>query len=383
MKIDFPVISADSHITEPPNTYLDYIDPAWRDRAPTIVDGGENVGDLFVIEGMSRPVPMGLVAAAGKPAEEIRVMGVKFEDLHRSGWDPSARLADQDRDGVSAEIIYPTVGMQICNHKDFDFKKACFDAYNRWVTEYCSAHPDRLLGCGQTAMRSPEEGIEDLHRIKEMGLRGVMMPGLPAVEDYDSTVYDDFWRVAVELELPLSFHILTTRSERTRGPAMNGFLSIVRGCQDIMGMLVLGGVFERHPGLRIVCVEADAGWAPHFMYRMDHAYKRHRYWLPPGQQLSKLPSEYFAENIYVTFQDDWTAFRHADDMNWRRLMWANDFPHSDSTWPWSRKVLNEQASDVTEEQRKAILCDNVVELYGIDTSTLPVHPEPVDAVASA
>src|SRR5262249_23093048 len=79
--------------------------------------------------------------------------------------------------------------------------------------------------------------------------------------------------------LPLSFHILTTRSDKTRGPNMNSFLSVVRGCQDIMGMLVLGGVFERHPDLRIVCVEADAGWVPHFMYRMDHAYKRHRYWL--------------------------------------------------------------------------------------------------------
>ena len=118
------------------------------------------------------------------------------------------------------------------------------------------------------------------------------------------------------------------RAEKTRGPKMAGFLSIVRGCQDVMAMLVMGGVFERHPNLSIVCAEADAGWVPHFMYRMDHAYKRHRYWLPAGQELSKLPSEYFAENIYVTFQDDWTAFKHADDMNWRHLLWANDFPHS-------------------------------------------------------
>jgi predicted TIM-barrel fold metal-dependent hydrolase len=107
-----------------------------------------------------------------------------------------------------------------------------------------------------------------------------------------------------ELGLPLSFHILTTRSDKTRGPNMNSFLSVVRGCQDIMGMLVLGGVFERHPDLRIVCVEADAGWVPHFMYRMDHAYKRHRYWLPAGQELTRLPSEWFSNNIYTTFQDD-------------------------------------------------------------------------------
>jgi uncharacterized protein len=370
MPRDYPVISADSHITEAPTTYTEYIDPKWRDKAPHIVDGGDGVGDLYVIEGMNRPVPMGLVAAAGKEPSEIKVSGVRFEQLHRGGWDPDARLGEQAKDGVSAEIIYPTVGMQLCNHTDFDFKKACFDAYNRWIAEYCGAHPNRLLGAGQTAMRSPEEGIEDLKAIKALGLRGVMMPGQPAVEDYDSPVYDEFWETAIELGLPLSFHILTTRSERTRGPAISSFLSIVRGCQDIMAMLVFGGVFERHPDLKIVCVEADAGWVPHFMYRMDHAYNRHRYWLKPGAELHRLPSEYFAENIFVTFQDDWTAFRFADAMNWRRLMWANDFPHSDSTWPWSQELLEKHTAQLTDEQQRAILCDNVAQLYNIDLASL-------------
>ena len=364
------IISADSHITEPAGTYVDHIDPAWRDKAPRLVDGGEGVGDVFVVDGMRNPVPMGLVAAAGKPAEEIRILGTKFEELHRGGWDPEARMDEQTRDGVAAEVIYPTVGMVLCNHKDFDFKRACFQAYNRWIAEYCSAHPDRLLGCGQTAMRTPEEGIADLHEIKALGLRGVMMPGLPAVEDYDSLVYDPFWEAAIELGLPLSFHILTTRGEHTRGPKMSQFLSTVRGCQDIMAMLVLGGVFERHPDLRVVCVEADAGWAPHFMYRMDHAYNRHRFWLPAGQHLSKLPSEYFADNIYVTFQDDWTAFRFADAMDWHRLLWANDFPHSDSTWPWSQEMLTEHTAQLTPEQKRAILCDNTAALYGIDVGAL-------------
>jgi uncharacterized protein len=369
----YPIISADSHITEPPNTYLDFIDPAYRDRAPKLVDGGEQVGDVFVIDGMKRPIPMGLVAAAGKPAEEIRFMGVRFDDLHRSGWDSSARLADQDRDGVSAEVLYPTVGMQLCNHDDGDYKKACFDAYNQWIASYCAVDPKRLLGAGQTALRSPEEGIADLEAIKALGLRGVMMPGDPAYEhDYDHPDWDPFWEAAVDLALPLSFHILTTRAEKLRGPRLNGFLTVVRGCQDIMGTLVFGAVFERHPRLKVVCVEADAGWVPHFMYRMDHAFKRHRYWMQPDQQLTKLPSEYFAEGIYITFQDDWTAFAQANHMNWRRLMWANDFPHSDSTWPWSQEMLAEHTAALSPEQREAILCTNVADLYGIELEGLPV-----------
>ena len=363
-----PIISSDSHITEPPGTYIDRIDKRYKDTAPRLVHD-EKKGDLFVIDGLKHPVPMGLVAAAGKKAEELTAFGVKFEDLHRGGWDPDARLADQDRDGVSAEVIYPTVGMLLCNHRDYDYKKACFDAYNEWIAEYCAAHPDRLIGTGQTAMRSVDEGIEDVRKMKDLGLRGVMMPGNPQVADYDDPIYDPFWQATLDMQMPLSFHILTSRSDvvgaAPRGPKINGFLSIIRGNQDIMGTFIFGGVFERNPELKIVCVEADAGWVPHYMYRMDHAYDRHRYWLKPGQTLSKKPSEYFSEHIYTTFQDDWVAFRMKDLCNPRRLMWANDFPHSDSTWPWSQELLAKHTAHLTQEEKDWILHDNVAELYGL------------------
>src|SRR5205085_1668848 len=206
------------------------------------------------------------------------------------------------------------------NYPDIDLKHACFEAYNLWIAEYASAHPDRLLGIGQTAMRSVEDGIVDLRRIRELGLRGVMMPGNPGHADYDDPAYDPFWEAAVDLGLPLSFHILTSRDDsfRTRGPKLNAFMSIIRGCQDIIGLFVFGGVFERHPKLRLVCVEADAGWAPHYMYRMDHAWERHRYWLT-GARISRPPSEYFREHVYMTFQDDWVAFQVKDLCNVRRL----------------------------------------------------------------
>jgi uncharacterized protein len=370
MSFEFPVISADSHITEPADCYSAHIEPAFRDRAPSMFEDPVR-GDVFVVPGMKSTVPMGLVAAAGKSADELTQDGVKFDELHRSGYDASVRLADQDRDGVAAEILYPTVGMVLCNHPDVDYKRACFNAYNRWITEYCAEAPDRLLGCGQTALRTVDEGIADLEAIKAAGLRGVMMPGSPGTEvDYDDPMWDSFWEAAVSLGLPLSFHILTARGGGWRGPRLNSFLSIIRSIQDIMGTLVFGGVFERHPDLRVVCVEADAGWVPHYMYRMDHAYKRHRNWLQPGVSLSRLPSEYFAEHIFVTFQDDWTAFSHANDMNWRRLMWANDFPHSDSTWPWSQDMLAEQTAQLEAEQTRAILSGNVAGLYGIDVAGL-------------
>jgi len=357
------IISADSHITEPPDTYLAHIDPRFRDRAPHLVHD-DNAGDLFVIPGMRQPIPMGLVAAAGKRPEDIKMTG-RFEEWHRGGWDPHARLADQDRDGVDAEILYPTVGMPLCNHEDLDFKKACMDAYNRWIAAYCSAHPDRLIGIGQTPMRTPEEGIADLQQIKALGLKGVMLPGHPGQADYDSPIYDPFWEAAIDSGLPLSFHILTSKNPSgVRGPILNFAVTIIRANQDIMAMFIYGGVFDRHPKLRIICVEADAGWVPHYMYRMDHYYTRHRHSMHAAT-LERLPSEYFRENIYVTFQDDWVAFRMLDMVNPRRLMWANDFPHSDSTWPWSQEILQKHTAQLSDDQRRWIVHDNVAELYGL------------------
>jgi uncharacterized protein len=364
-------ISADSHVTEPPGCYIDRIDPKFRDRAPHIIHDKVR-GDLFIIDGLPDIVPMGVIAAAGQDPRAMRVDGVRFEDLHRGGWNAKERLTDQDRDGVAAEIVYPTVGMMLCNHPDADYKHACFDAYNIWLSEFVSGAPDRIFGIGQTAARNPAELIEDMRRIKEAGFVGVMLPGVPAEEDYDSKIYDPVWRAAVELDLPLSFHVLTSKSDSnqvlnrgaTRGPKINGFQHIIRACQDIIGMFIYSGVFERHPELRVVTVEADAGWAPHYMYRMDHAYERHLHWMK-GNTLNKIPSEYFRENVYMTFQDDWIAFNLTDYLNPKRLLWANDFPHSDSTWPHSQELLTSKASKMSLENLKAILHDNTAELYNL------------------
>ena len=101
----YPVISADSHITEPGHAYVDYIDPQWRDRAPRLVHD-EDSGDCFAVDGMPKKINLGTAAAAGKPPEELRLRGAEFDKLHRSGWDPAYRRADQEIDGVAAEIIY-------------------------------------------------------------------------------------------------------------------------------------------------------------------------------------------------------------------------------------------------------------------------------------
>ncbi|MEL7209917.1 MAG: amidohydrolase family protein, partial [Actinomycetota bacterium] len=329
----------------------------------------------FHVPGMSYKIHLGLHSAAGRASDSLAMKGTPFEGLHRAGWDATARVEAQQADGIDGEVIYPSVGMLLCNHPDLDLKKAMFDAYNRWIADYCSVAPDRLYGCGQTALRTPAEGIADLEVIKAAGLRGVMLPGTPGTVvddgregDYDDPIWDEFFTAANDLGLVLSFHILTGKSYRPRGPKLNSFMSIIRGNQDLIGTFIFGGVFDRHPDLRIVCVEADAGWVPHYSYRMDHAYNRHRNWLT-GTALERKPSEYFADHVYVTFQDDWSAFRMAEAglIETDRLLWANDYPHSDSTWPYSQHMLADQTAGLSDESRAKILGGNTVELYGLQS----------------
>jgi len=258
--------------------------------------------------------------------------------------------------------------MGLCMHRDAEYKDACMKAYNRWLQAMCTEAPERVYGLAQTAILSVDSAIEDFRRAKEMGFVGMMMPGRPIFEDYDHPDYDGLWDCASDLGLPICFHILTSRDGHLgmahRGHEMNNFLGIIRAVQDVVGLMVLGGVFERHPKLKLVCAEGDAGWMPHYMHRMDHAAKFN---VEGGviKGLSKLPSEYIKNNVWMTFQDDPTAFNSLHQMPYTQLLWASDFPHTDSTWPRSQQLLAEHTVHLTEEQRQAIMRENAAKLFNL------------------
>jgi predicted TIM-barrel fold metal-dependent hydrolase len=363
----YPVISADSHVVEPGNAYVDYVGNGWKDRAPYIVDDEEGV--RFILDGLA-PVRVDVAASAGV-APERRGEKRPYEEVHRGAWDPVARLAQQAADGVAAEVIYPTIGMFLYAHPDVDLKAACFAGYNRWIAEFCAVAPERYFGCGPIALKSPKEGIAELRAATALGLRSVMLPNMPGEEDYDSRIYDPFWEEAVALGMPLAFHTLAAGGldKKVRGSNLNKIYTTIQAVQELLGMFVLTGVFERHPDLRIVCVEGDAGWLPHYAQRMDRFYREHKYFNSSGA-LARIPSEYIFQNIYMTFQDDEVAFRYIDSMNPDRLMWANDFPHPDASWPNSKALLEAQTAFVTEDQRRKIVCGNAAALYGIDIARL-------------
>lgn len=364
------IISADSHVAENAAVYAD-IDPRFRDRAPREIEN-DQIGAGMQIDGMPIPVPMGMICTAGRPPEKIGTP-MYWNEVNPAGYDSATRLEMQDIDGVSAEVLYPSVGMILCNHPDIDYKKACFDAYNRWLLRYCERDPRRLIGIPQIALRTIDEGIRELEQVSAMGFKGVMLSGDAHVEDYDHPCYDAFWEACIDLNLPVCFHILTSRSDVDttglrpyRGPRICNFMKFVRGNQDVLAMLVFSGVFERHPRLKVVSVESDASWVPHFCSCMDHAYNHHRFWDEIGA-IQRHPSEYFRENVYLTIQDDMPVGQMSHLLPMDRILWANDFPHSDGIWPRSRAVLEVLTQDLSDEHTRMLVHDNVTELFGLES----------------
>lgn len=375
------VISADSHMMEPANLWVERLDAKYREEAPRVVKS-ESKGDfIFVAPGLpSFPVAGGF--AAGRSGQELKDFldeagkDKGYEAARPSGWDPAERIKDQDVDGVRAEVLYTTLGMPLFGLHDTDLQRACFKAYNDWVAEFASYDPKRLHPIGLISLEDIEEGAKELRRAAKIGLKGAMIWGSPPREKpYYLKDYDPFWAAAEELEMPLSLHVITGKRPpkskeerekiRSRNPDFTrGYMSLIHEVQRSLTDIIFGGVMMRFPKIRIVSAENDTGWIAHYMYRMDHAFDKFSAMM--SEPLEMKPSEYVRRNLWATFQDDPIGPALFKFFGEDRFMWASDFPHTDSTWPHSLDVIKKDFAGVPENVTQKIICDNAAELYHID-----------------
>ena len=290
----------------------------------------------MLIDGGKSPRAV-LARRRGGPAdrEEVRLdTGKHFEDLWRGGWRIRVGRASPTRISTASRPrwIYPSVGMLLCNYPDMRLP-ACVLRRVQPVDLRVLLDGARSGSwvSGQTTLRTPAEGIADLEAIKALGLPRRHAAGYAAERRLRRP---DVRRVLGHgggSRASPSFHVLTERADRRpvrprpRPTAQFVHDDPARQPGHHRGADLRRGLRAPSRACRVVCVEADAGWAPHWMYRADHAFDRHRNWLTAGE-LSMAPSEHFREHVYLTFQDDWVAFRMAGEMKYERLMWANDYP---------------------------------------------------------
>ncbi len=367
------VYSADSHVVEPRDLWTNYIDPSFRDRAPHIetsvtrADGSEAEGEFLVCEGLA-PQSVATFAAAdvSDPRERSKANLRGYAQIRQGGWDPTARRQDQEVDGVSLEIVYPSMAMPMFAINDVPYQQSVFRAYNSWVADFTAELPGRLFGIAMISLEDIAAGIVELQRARKLGLRGAMIWNDPGQgRNYGDLDFDPFWAAAADLGMPVSLHILTGREGTGlgRGPFLMDYMALPHPAQQSLTAMLTLGVFARHPELKVVSVENDIGWIGHFLYRLKHAFDEFRYMLDYKDPLS--PLDYFEQNCYATFQDDPVGVSVVDFTGADHLMWASDYPHGDSTWPNSRKTIEHKFKSVGPEVVRKITHDNVARLYDL------------------
>jgi predicted TIM-barrel fold metal-dependent hydrolase len=373
---DLRLISADSHVMEPLGFWEERLDQTFRDRAPKVVPRPDGNGLLFTAPDIN-PFPVAGGFGIGKSGAELKEHLKKgYEAARPSGWDPAERIKDQDVDGVEAEVLYTTLGMPLFGLKDADLQRACFHVYNEWLADFCAYNPKRLIGTALISLEDIPAGVKELEHCAKKGLRGAMIWGSPPEDrPYSSRVYDSLWQAASELHMPLSLHVITGKGKESQtGDAFEAgknkpsigefYANLIHEVQRSLSSIIFGGVLERFPRLIIISAENDVGWIPHFMYRLDHAYEKFNTLF--NEPLRMKPSEYIRRQMFATFQDDPvgpSAYKLFGPTNY---MWASDFPHTDSTWPESRKVVERDFAGVPEDVRQKIVFENAARLYNIN-----------------
>ncbi len=358
----YKVISADSHVIEPSKLWVDYIEPKFRDRAPRVVR--QEDADFWVCEGLSSPFSAIKFAVAGQRSEELRRTS-RYDEILPGGWNPGARLKDMKCDGIDAEVIYPSVTMLFYRIQDVEFMQACFQSYNDWVADFCRAYSDRFAGVAVIVLDNVEWAVQELRRTAKKGFRAAMVPGTPpANQGYESLHYDPFWAEAQELEIPISLHTSTGRREELNASKYwASYATVPAGIQVSLTDLIFSRVFERFPRLRVVSAEYGIGWIGNMLERLDHFYQRYRWVRNEHLAGGKLPSDVFREHVYATFIRDRAGVTIRHQIGIDNIMWSNDYPHGDSTWPYSQKVLGDHFAGVPEEEQKKIVHDNAAKLY--------------------
>jgi predicted TIM-barrel fold metal-dependent hydrolase len=383
MEMTVGIVDGDTHMNEPPDLWRKRVPEKLRARAPRVVDVS-NDRQAWLFDGGKTATITPLCNAVGEAPINWKIFSKGYDDTFRAGaWDPAARLADMDLDMTEVHVLYPTYALSGARgfSKDREVQLACVRAYNDWLSEFASHDPKRLIGVAILPVTGVDDAIEEATRVRKLpGMRAVLASAWPNGSKHPKLDEDDrFWSALEDLDLALDIHVgfdvggeVEAGGEASdRGPDLLARITLSMLNEErqavsmipVLGHLILDGVLERHPRLRVGLAEVGAGWIPFFLEQTNDNFKRHRFWTRCG--LKALPSEYWFRQCFATFQIDSYAVRNRDLVGVHTMMWSSDYPHTGADWPNSRSTIANQMAGVPEAEQRLILRDNARRLYGI------------------
>jgi predicted TIM-barrel fold metal-dependent hydrolase len=373
--IDYPIIDADAHVYEPPSVWQERVTARLRERAPQVVRTDE--GDVWSFDGGERLRPVGLMAAAGASYLDFRPAGLTYDTIRRGFFEPAARLADMDADGIHAQLLYPSVceeGARMFGDER-DLQLACVRAYNQWLVEFCAEGRGRLFGHAVMPATGVVDSVRELEWALRAGYRGVLISTFASGAVEPSADDDPFWARAEEAGVAVALHIGSFHADgpvkrrRFEPAAVLPRAAISNSGANtvpLVARMIFSGLFDRFPELRIVLVEANIGWIPAMLEQTDDMFLRYRWFTDTAASLPTMPSRAFHRNVWATFMIDTVGIEMRHRLNVDHLMWSTDYPHTGTDWPNSRVTIERVFRGVPAADVKKMLHDNCKALYGLE-----------------
>ncbi|WP_221355044.1 amidohydrolase family protein [Streptomyces beigongshangae] len=331
-----------------------------------------------------------------------------YEDLTADtadrNWNSGLRLAELERDGIVAEVVFPNTvppffpsGSLMApapTAGEFERRWAGLRAHNRWLADFCAAAPGRRAGVFQILLNDVGEAVREVRWAVAAGLKGgLLLPGTPpgsGLPELYSSAYDPIWAVCEELGVPVNHHAGSASPPLGEEPAARAVFMVETTwfSHRALWHLIFGGAFRRHPGLRLVLTEQGSGWIPGVLDMLDYYHGRlvagaskavtaeSRFGAGLAASMGEGPSRVWRDNCFVGasfMRPHEVPLRHRIGLD--KIMWGSDYPHDEGTYPYSREGLRAAYAGLPAAEVAAMAGGNAARVYGFDLDLL-------DAVAA-
>lgn len=377
-----PIVDADAHVNPSHDMWADYLSEPFREMAPKI-EHGEDC-DYILFEGTRRKLNL-ISAQAGRDGKDFKMHG-RAADARAGGWMPKARIDDMDTDGIDTAILFGGGPLGTTNN---DLFLASFEAYNRWLADFCAYAPQRFAGVGYVPMQDVDVAIRMLRDLAARGLKAVNIPAFPMAKvsasagatgfdaqtraltgdvngdrSYADPEFDPFWKAACDLGMPVTIH-LGGRAVRFTEPKffLSDLLMSKFGMGEPIAIMIYGGVFQRFPELKLASIESGVGWLAFAANYMDETWHKQRHWV--NSVLEHAPSYFMDRNIYASFIHDRVGILTRDMPGAGNIMWSSDYPHSETTFPNSLQKIDELFAGVPEADKNMIIGGRAKALFNL------------------
>ena len=360
------VISSDCHAGATIDGYRDYLEKEWHDEFDE------------------------WAASYVNPFQDLT------EETAARNWDSARRLRDLEDDGVVAEVLFPNTvppffpsGLLTTKPPktpdEYAHRIAGLRAHNRWLADFCNEAPGRRAGIAQIFLNDVDDAVEEIKWAREANLfGGILLPGVPpdsALPPLYAPDYEPIWAACEDLDMPINNHAGQAAPDFGMYPASTAVFVVELAWYShrVFWHMLFGNVFSRHPRLKLVLTEQASGWVPSVLGMLDSQYKRFktpgtaesRFGAELASQMDLSPSETWARNCFLGS----SFLRPAEcelryDIGVDKIMWGQDYPHTEGTFPYTREALRNTFEDVPTEEIVAMLGGNAAEVYGFDLGAL-------------